>query len=238
MPAMSRPDPARPDRVSSPSLPRRRDQTDALPLVHNCSSKTPPAAHTRRSAMDGQGGGGWLPLDLSLATAGDLSLATAGPSASASAGERRPRPRPNRRTVSSLYAELGAMLPNLPTDRAASKEEIVDAAAERVKMLEDTVAVLETYRAVRSPAAAAAGRRQPEVSVAVGAVCFCARLPARSPGALARALEAFHRRGVEVLVATVGRHGHGQGAAVLTVTAAAAPPEVLEMIRADIAAIY
>ena len=69
--------------------------------------------------MDGQGGGGWLPLDLSLATAGDLSLATAGPSASASAGERRPRPRPNRRTVSSLYAELGAMLPNLPTDRVS-----------------------------------------------------------------------------------------------------------------------
>lgn len=123
----------------------------------------------------------------------------------------------------------------------ASKEEIVEAAAARVKMLEDTVAVLETYRAVRGAgagAAAAAGRRQPEVSVAVGAVCFCARLPARSPGALARALGAFHRRGVEVLVATVGRHGHGHGAAVLTVTAAAAPPEVLEMIRADIAAIY
>ncbi|CAD6267652.1 unnamed protein product [Miscanthus lutarioriparius] len=50
-------------------------------------------------------GGGWLPLDLSLATAGP----------SASAGERRP----NRRTVSSLYAELGAMLPNLPTDRVS-----------------------------------------------------------------------------------------------------------------------
>ena len=118
----------------------------------------------------------------------------------------------------------------------ASKEEIVEAAAARVKMLEDTVAVLETYLAVRGPGAAAG--RQPEVSVAVGAVCFCARLPARSPGALARALEAFHCRGVEVLVATVGRHGHGAGAAVLTVTAAAAPPEVLEMIRADIAAIY
>jgi len=123
----------------------------------------------------------------------------------------------------------------------ASKEEIVEAAAARVKMLEDTVAVLETYRAVRGTvgAGAASGAgRQPEVSVAVGAVCFCARLPARSPGALARALEAFHRRGVEVLVATVGRHGHGAGAAVLTVTAAAAPPEVLEMIRAGIAAIY
>nr|ACG37497.1 hypothetical protein [Zea mays] len=67
------------------------------------------------------GGGGRLPLDLSLATAGP------------SAGERRPRARPNRRTLSSLYAELGAMLPNLPIDRPASKEEIVDAAAARVE---------------------------------------------------------------------------------------------------------
>jgi hypothetical protein len=50
-------------------------------------------------------------------------------------------------------------------------------------------------------------------------------------------LEAFHRRGVEGLVATVARHGHG-GAAVVTVNAAAAPPEVLELIRADIADIY
>lgn len=208
-------------------------------------------------------GGGRLPLDLSLATAGP------------SAGERRPRARPNRRTLSSLYAELGAMLPNLPIDRVsrcpgrpcflpihrlcvlfdvvscqnrrrraqpASKEEIVDAAAARVKVLEDTVAVLETYHSVRSPlhgagaGAGAAAARRPEVSVAVGAVCFCARLPARSPGSLTRVLEAFHRRGVEVLVATVGPHGHG-GAAVVTVTAAAAPPEVLQMIRADITGI-
>lgn len=114
----------------------------------------------------------------------------------------------------------------------------MDAAAARVKVLEDTVAVLETYHSVRSPlhGAGAAAARRPEVSVAVGAVCFCARLPARSPGSLTRVLEAFHRRGVEVLVATVGPHGHG-GAAVVTVTAAAAPPEVLQMIRADITGI-
>ncbi|RLM98369.1 hypothetical protein C2845_PM06G30380 [Panicum miliaceum] len=171
-------------------------------------------------------GAGLLPLDLSLATAG----------ASASAGERRAGPRGHRRTVSALFAELGAMLPNdLPTNRPASREEIVDAATERVKVLEDTAAVLETYRAVRGAGDGAAPR--PEVAVAVGTVCFCARLPAPRLGSLTRVLEAFHRRGVEVLVATVARQGHG-GAAVVTVTAAAAPPEVLELIRADIAGIY
>lgn len=109
----------------------------------------------------------------------------------------------------------------------------MEAATARVKMLEDTVGVLETYRAVRDPGAAA----RPEVSVAVGTVCLSARLPPeRSPGALTRVLEAFHRRGVGVLVATVARHGH-DGAAMVTVTAATAPPEVLEMIRADIAGI-
>ncbi|XP_020400581.1 uncharacterized protein [Zea mays] len=208
------------------SLPRQRSNEPTRPLPSRVVQKQKP---TRRSAMAGEGGGR-LPLDLSLATAGP------------SAGERRPRARPNRRTLSSLYAELGAMLPNLPIDRPASKEEIVDAAAARVKVLEDTVAVLETYHSVRSPlhgagaGAGAAAARRPEVSVAVGAVCFCARLPARSPGSLTRVLEAFHRRGVEVLVATVGPHGHG-GAAVVTVTAAAAPPEVLQMIRADITGI-
>ena len=54
-----------------------------------------------------------LPLDLSLATAG----------ASASAGEqRRAGQRWHRRTVSALFAELGAMLPNdlLPNRVSAS----------------------------------------------------------------------------------------------------------------------
>nr|CAB3462246.1 unnamed protein product [Digitaria exilis] len=164
------------------------------------------------------GGGGWT-LDLSLATAGT----------SAAASERRVGWR--RRTVSSLFAELGSMLPNLPTDRPATQEEIVEAATAQVKMLEEEAAILETYRAVRR------GPRpgpRPEVAVAVATVCFCVRLPAR-PGALTRVLGVFHRRGVEVLVATVARHG---GAAVVTVTAAAAPPEVLEMISADIGAIY
>jgi len=100
----------------------------------------------------------------------------------------------------------------------ASREEIVEAATKQVKVLEETAAVLETYRAVRGAGAGAAPR--PEVAVAVGTVCFCARLPAPRPGSLTRVLEAFHRRGVEVLVATVVRHGHG-GAAVVTVTAAA-----------------
>ncbi|OEL38073.1 hypothetical protein BAE44_0000907 [Dichanthelium oligosanthes] len=182
-------------------------------------------------------GGGWLPLDLSLATAGASASVS-------SAGERRPRVQ--RRTVSSLFAELGAMLPDLPTSRPASKEEIVDAATARVKALEETAAVLETYRGVRGhPRYGSAGAgtatatpRPPEVAVAVGTVCFSARLPAPRPGSVTRVLEAFHRRGVEVLVVTVARHGHGHGAAVVTVTAAAAPPDVLEMIRADIAGIH
>ena len=73
----------------------------------------------------------------------------------------------------------------------------MDAAAKQVKVLEETAAVLETYRAVRGAGAGAAPR--PEVAVAVGTVCFCARLPAPRPRSLTRVLEAFHRRGVEVL---------------------------------------
>ncbi|KAJ1265587.1 hypothetical protein BS78_08G087400 [Paspalum vaginatum] len=174
-------------------------------------------------------GGGCLPLDLSLATAGP----------SASAGERRrqqgPRAQRRSRSVTALFAELRAMLPNVPADRLVSQEEIVDAATERVRTLEDTVGVLEAYRAVRAPRP----RPGPEVSAPVATVCVCARLPEPAPGAVTRVLEAFHRRGVEVLVATVARHGHaGAGAAVVTVTAAAAPPEVMELVRADIARIY
>ncbi|CAN6343149.1 unnamed protein product [Urochloa humidicola] len=189
------------------------------------------------------GGGGWLPLDLSLATAGtSSSAAVPAPAAREhrqAAGASRAQ---HQRTVSSLFAELEAMLPNdLPTDRPASKEEIVEAAAARVRALEEAAAVLETYRAVRAPAPP---RARPEVAVAVGTVCFAVRLPAgptatRPPGTLTRVLEAFHRRGVEVLLTTVARHGYGgEGDAVVTVMAAAAPTEVLELIRADIAAIY
>lgn len=163
------------------SLPRQRSNEPTRPLPSRVVQKQKP---TRRSAMAGEGGGR-LPLDLSLATAGP------------SAGERRPRARPNRRTLSSLYAELGAMLPNLPIDRVspcprrpcflpihhlcvlfdvvscqnrrrraqpASKEEIVDAAAARVKVLEDTVAVLETYHSVRSPLHGAGAGAEPRLA--------------------------------------------------------------------------
>lgn len=100
-----------------------------------------------------------------------------------------------------------------------------------MKVLEDTVTVLEAYRAVRGGAGGAeASSRE--------AVCFSARLPAaRRPGALTRVLEAFDRRGVDVLAATMARGGEGEAAAVVTVTAAAAAPEVVKMIKADIAAI-
>ncbi|KAF2908162.1 hypothetical protein DAI22_12g163200 [Oryza sativa Japonica Group] len=114
----------------------------------------------------------------------------------------------------------------------ASREEIVEAAAKQVKVLEDTVAVLEAYRAVQVGGAAAAE----EVSVSYReTVCFAARLPAaRRPGALTRVLEVFDRRGVEVLAATLAGGGR---AAMVTVTAAAAAPDIAEMIKADIASI-
>uniref|UniRef100_A0A0E0FNX2 BHLH domain-containing protein n=1 Tax=Oryza nivara TaxID=4536 RepID=A0A0E0FNX2_ORYNI len=168
----------------------------------------------------------------------ELSLACAAPSPAADFGEeeeelRRP-PSPRRRrqqpTMAALYAELAALLPGLRS--RASREEIVEAAAKQVKVLEDTVAVLEAYRAVQVGGAAAAE----EVSVSYReTVCFAARLPAaRRPGALTRVLEVFDRRGVEVLAATLAGGGR---AAMVTVTAAAAAPDIAEMIKADIASI-
>ncbi|PUZ67321.1 hypothetical protein GQ55_3G425400 [Panicum hallii var. hallii] len=69
------------------------------------------ASKSAAGCSSAMAGGGLLPLDLSLATAG----------ASASAGERRAGPRGHRRTVSALFAELGAMLPNdLPTNRVSA----------------------------------------------------------------------------------------------------------------------
>ncbi|CAO2142695.1 unnamed protein product [Urochloa humidicola] len=64
-------------------------------------------------------GGGWPPLDLSLATAGKSASASAQALAEIeqrrAAGTTRAQ---HRRTVSPLFAELEAMLPNdLPTDR-------------------------------------------------------------------------------------------------------------------------
>ena len=114
----------------------------------------------------------------------------------------------------------------------ATQEKIVDAAVARVKALEDTAAALESCRGARR-----SGR---EVALSRGTVTVSARLPAPEPaGALRRVVEAFERRGARVLVATMARHGGGEGGAVVvTVTAAAAAPEVLELIRADIAGIY
>ncbi|XP_040385154.1 uncharacterized protein LOC121055951, partial [Oryza brachyantha] len=143
-------------------------------------------------------------------------------------------------SVAMLYAELAALLPGLRY--RASRVEVVEAAAEQVKVLEDTVAVLEAYRAVQTGGGAAAAARK-EVSVSCReTVCFAARLPAarwRRPGALCRVLEAFDRRGVEVLAATLARAGGGEegAAAMVTVTAATAAPDIREMIKADIAGI-
>ncbi|KAL5205744.1 hypothetical protein ABZP36_033953 [Zizania latifolia] len=146
--------------------------------------------------------------------------------------------RPQRQTMAALYAELASLLPGLRY--RACRADIVDAAVEHVKVLEDTAAVLEAYRAVQAGGAGAGAgggaARDREVSVSYReTVYFAARLPAaRRPGALTRVLEVFDRRGVEVLAATLSRAG---GAAVVTVTAAAAAPDVVETIRADIASI-
>ncbi|EEE53347.1 hypothetical protein OsJ_36367 [Oryza sativa Japonica Group] len=84
--------------------------------------------------------------------------------------------------MAALYAELASLLPGLRSRvrllslslRRAGKK-IVEAAAKQVKVLEDTVAVLEAYRAVQVGGAAAAE----EVSVSYReTVCFAARLPA------------------------------------------------------------
>ncbi|KAG8048866.1 hypothetical protein GUJ93_ZPchr0009g109 [Zizania palustris] len=161
----------------------------------------------------------------------ELSLATM--TARTEAAELR---RPQRRTMAALYAELASLLPGLRY--RACRADIVDAAMEHVKVLEDTAAVLEAYRAVQASGAGAGGgaARDREVSVSYReAVYFAARLPAaRRPGALTRVLEVFDRRGVEVLAATLSRAG---GAAVVTVTTATAAPDVVETIRADIARI-
>ncbi|CAN6347918.1 unnamed protein product [Urochloa humidicola] len=124
------------------------------------------------------------------------------------------------------------MLPNLPTTpRPASKEQIVEAAAARVRALEGVAAALE---ACRRSGAAVSSR---------DTVTVTARLPAPAPaGALRRVVEAFERRGARVLAAAMARRGgagggEGEGGVVVTVTAADAAPEVVEMIKADIAGI-
>ena len=112
----------------------------------------------------------------------------------------------------------------------ATQEKIVEAATTRVRALEGTAAALEARCSAARP-----GRR--EVALSRGTVTVSARLPAPEPaGALRRVVEAFERRGARVPVATMARRGGGEesGAAVV---AAAAAPDVVEMIRADIASI-
>ncbi|CAN6334260.1 unnamed protein product [Urochloa humidicola] len=118
------------------------------------------------------------------------------------------------------------MLPNLPTTpRPASKEQIVEAAAARVKVLEGAAVALE---ACRRGGSAVSSR---------DTVTVTARLPAPAPaGALRRVVEAFERRGAKVLAAAMARRG-GDGGVVVTVTASDAAPEIVEMIKADIAGI-
>lgn len=91
-------------------------------------------------------GGGWT-LDLSLATAGT----------SASAGERRTTGwRAQRRTVSSLFAELGAMLPNLPTNRVSDSAAVLrfslpPPATRRGARRDETSFFLSPLRSISSP---------------------------------------------------------------------------------------
>jgi hypothetical protein len=119
----------------------------------------------------------------------------------------------------------------------ANQVEVLDAAVAHLKVLADTAAVLEAYRALQRdagpvrPAAVEVASRQ--------AVCIAVRLPppvAARPGALTSLLEVFDRRGVEVLGVTVTRDGRAATADVM-VTAAAAAPEVVELIKAEIASI-
>lgn len=115
--------------------------------------------------------------------------------------------------------------------------EILDAAVAHLKVLSGTAAVLEAYRALQRDAGPV---RPAAVEVASReAVCIAVRLPppvAARPGALTRLLEVFDRRGLEVLGVTVTRDGRADTADVM-VTAAAAAPEVVELIKAEIAGI-
>ncbi|XP_040376021.1 uncharacterized protein LOC121053305 [Oryza brachyantha] len=131
--------------------------------------------------------------------------------------------RARRRTMSRLYAELGALLPNLPP--GASTTQIVEEATACVRELREKTAELEAYSAV---AAALDGA---DVVASGQTCCFAVRLRAARPGALTRVLEVFQRHGVPVLAATVARHGEETA---VTVTAAAATHRVLETIKAEI----
>ncbi|OEL21374.1 hypothetical protein BAE44_0017608 [Dichanthelium oligosanthes] len=182
------------------------------------------------------------PLALSLAAktkgspAGTTTVASAPPEQRQAMVETE---RARRRHMSRLYAELGALLPDLPP--RAHRARILEEAIAYVGVLQGTVAKLEAHGAFagagrRTTAdgggAAGAGTGAAELLAARKASCFAARLPAsRRPGALTRVLEVLRRHGVHVLAATVTSNG---GEATVTVTTAAVAPTVVEGIKADI----
>uniref|UniRef100_A0A8I6YPG5 BHLH domain-containing protein n=1 Tax=Hordeum vulgare subsp. vulgare TaxID=112509 RepID=A0A8I6YPG5_HORVV len=150
------------------------------------------------------------------------------------AGSTRAPGRPQRRRPRCpLYAELAALLPGDLS--RANQVDILDAAVAHLKVLADTAAVLEAYRALQRDAGPV---RPATVEVASReAVCITVRLPppvAARPGALTALLEVFDRRGVEVLAVTVTRD-RGAPAADVMVTMAAAATEVVQLIKAEIA---
>ncbi|CAL4956402.1 unnamed protein product [Urochloa decumbens] len=183
------------------------------------------------------------PLALSLAAKTKGSPAgTTATVASAPPPEQQPRAtsemeRARRRHTSRLYAELSALLPDLPA--RAPQTRILEEAIAYVGALRVKVAELEARGVF-----AGAGRRRaaagtssgagapPEVLAAGKASCFAARVPAaRRPGALTRVLEVFRRHKVPVLAATVTTNA---GEATVTVTTAAVAPSAVERIKADI----
>ncbi|BAB91948.1 hypothetical protein [Oryza sativa Japonica Group] len=143
------------------------------------------------------------------------------------AGSERAR----RQTMSRLYDELGALLPNLPP--RASTTRIVEEAIACVGELRARTAELEAYSAVAAAAGRAARDGPAEVVASGKTSCFAVRLRAARarPGALTRVLEVFQRHGVAVLAATVARDGEETA---VTVTTAAVAPRVLETIKAEI----
>ncbi|KAM3406989.1 hypothetical protein ACQJBY_000809 [Aegilops geniculata] len=147
----------------------------------------------------------------------------------ASRRRRSPRlERARRQTMSVLFDELGALLPDLP--HRACRADVVDGAIAYVRALEDTAAELEAHRAM----SAGRGRARDggaEIVAAGETSCFAVRLRAARPGALTRVLQVFQRHRVPVLAATVSRNG---GEAAVTVTTAVVAPAVAGKIEADI----
>ncbi|KAM3400611.1 hypothetical protein ACQJBY_005453 [Aegilops geniculata] len=150
--------------------------------------------------------------------------------AGASRRRRSPRlERVRRQTMSVLFDELGALLPDLPP--RACRADVVDGAIAYVRALEDTAAELEAHRAMSAGRGRRARDGDAEVVAAGETSCFAVRLRAARPGALTRVLQVFQRHRVPVLAATVSRNG---GEAAVTVTTAVVAPAVAGKIEADI----